>query len=230
MNQLVLIYTLLIQDLYKALNSNDTEGGVVLPPFIENIPQRADSDGRTFEIPGHTTGESTSPDLYLTDPGSVLLDLWPSSYAKERPLKLEYIVQWEAPTFLHTNFTPGTRLGSLLTLTGEGITVQAQSCEEYLSEKWPDVGPLLLSGLEEIVQSGQLGTTRAAVRRKSRLLRMTIDEASITSDTPPLRMFIEGSESVHTQTLTAMAWLCSAIRISDHDGILYSSTTIAPRR
>jgi hypothetical protein len=57
-------------------------------------------------------------------------------------------VEWAVEKFLEDCFPEGQRLGEVLTLTGGSFNAQALSCQDYLRSTWPEMGSLLLEGIE----------------------------------------------------------------------------------
>ncbi|KAH6711969.1 hypothetical protein BKA61DRAFT_485641, partial [Leptodontidium sp. MPI-SDFR-AT-0119] len=86
-----------------------------------------------------------------------LFEIWPVLQDRSTALRIDYDIEWEIPSFLEKSFPVGTKLGNLMTLSGSSVNAQAQSCEDYLAEKWPDIGPLILGMLEDFLRDGMSG-------------------------------------------------------------------------
>jgi hypothetical protein len=82
-----------------------------------------------------------------------LFQVWPISHSRDSALEINYFLEWEVPHSLSTYFAEGQKLGNILTLTGDAINAQAQSCGDYLVQTWPEVGPALLSSLQHGLSS-----------------------------------------------------------------------------
>ena len=80
-----------------------------------------------------------------------LFKIWPITHLRSSPMKIEYDLEWQVPKFLKTHFPEGQELGKVLTVTGEAVNAQAQSCGDYLSSTWLDVGRILLNGLHDLL-------------------------------------------------------------------------------
>lgn len=81
-----------------------------------------------------------------------LFEIWPVIHHRSSPLPIEYDLEWEVPNFLRDFFPKGQELGKVLTVTGEAVNAQAQSCSDYLKQTWPEIGPSLLAALQRNLQ------------------------------------------------------------------------------
>jgi hypothetical protein len=86
-----------------------------------------------------------------------LLRIWPLNHSRTSAFEISYEVEWEVEQFLGTCFVEGQPLGAILTLTGDAINAQAQSCREYMTRTWPKLGGLILDGLENLLRYGKEG-------------------------------------------------------------------------
>jgi hypothetical protein len=82
-----------------------------------------------------------------------LFQVWPINHSGDSALEINYSLEWEVPHSLSTYFAEGQKLGNILTLTGDAINAQAQSCGDYLVQTWPEIGPALLSSLQHGLSS-----------------------------------------------------------------------------
>jgi hypothetical protein len=73
---------------------------------------------------------------------------WPTLSSKSSQLLLAYDIEWDLESFVDIHVKEYTQLGNLVTLTGEVVNAEALSSREYLSWAWPDIGTLLLEGVE----------------------------------------------------------------------------------
>jgi hypothetical protein len=87
----------------------------------------------------------------------MFFEMWPVTRSRTSQFTVEYDVQWEVPSFFGTYFAEGEELGNVLTVTGEAINAQAQSCRDYLVQTWPKIGATLLDCLQELLVHGSDG-------------------------------------------------------------------------
>ncbi|KAH8762401.1 hypothetical protein BGZ57DRAFT_725703, partial [Hyaloscypha finlandica] len=87
----------------------------------------------------------------------MFFEMWPVTRSRTSQFTVEYDVQWEVPSFFGTYFAEGEELGNVLTVTGEAINAQAQSCRDYLVQTWPKIGATLLDCLHELLVHGSDG-------------------------------------------------------------------------
>ena len=57
---------------------------------------------------------------------------------------------WELLAFVRDHLGDGEKLSQVITLTGTQVNAQASTCEQYIREFWPNLGPWLLSFIENI--------------------------------------------------------------------------------
>jgi hypothetical protein len=96
-----------------------------------------------------------------------LFKIWPLAHPRHLPLAIKYDLEWEVPDFLRTCFAKGQELGKILTVTGEAINAQVQSCADYLAQTWPKIGPVLLKSLEhDLLSLGEEGKAKALLQEK----------------------------------------------------------------
>jgi hypothetical protein len=69
-----------------------------------------------------------------------------------------YDVSWELPAFFTSHYPAGSKLGSLLTVTGSNEDAHATTCEAYLFRWWGPLGLLLLHSIEDVLLSSRSGT------------------------------------------------------------------------
>lgn len=77
-----------------------------------------------------------------------LFAIWPVTSPRTSRFNIDYNVEWEAQYFLTHYFPKDSSFGDVMTLTGGPINAQALSCRDYLLSTWPNIGGLLLDGLE----------------------------------------------------------------------------------
>jgi hypothetical protein len=89
-------------------------------------------------------------DLYVNPDQARLavFQQWPNLSPKSSRQSLSYDVEWDLEPFIDNRVKEYTQVGNLVTLTGEALNAEALSSREYLSRAWPDIGTLLLEGVE----------------------------------------------------------------------------------
>jgi hypothetical protein len=80
-----------------------------------------------------------------------LFQIWPISLSRDSPFEVINEIEWQVPNFLRAHFPDGQELGNILTITGASVNAQAQSCIDYLTSTWPDIGPVLLDALQQLL-------------------------------------------------------------------------------
>lgn len=65
------------------------------------------------------------------------------------------LCEWDLPLFLQKNFEFNQKISSVITLVGAmpAYDGYATTCSEYISQTWPDGGPVLLQAIEELFQT-----------------------------------------------------------------------------
>ena len=80
--------------------------------------------------------------------------------------------KWEL--FLRSYFPKEQRLGEVLTLTGTGFDAQVLSCRDYLTTTWPEIGGLLINGLESLMSSTNEGKSERSLIRQCPLINFNL--------------------------------------------------------
>lgn len=72
------------------------------------------------------------------------------------------LLEWELFSFMQKEFDPQPRVSSVVTLVGalSRYDAHATTCSEYISETWPEVGPVLLRVIEAEFESSDGQTSR----------------------------------------------------------------------
>lgn len=92
--------------------------------------------------------------LMSSDPYErALSDIWPVMHSKSAAAEIHYDVYWELPKILHSDRVKPEDFGRLLTLTGEFDSVQASSCEDYITVTWPGIGSFLLGAITSFLET-----------------------------------------------------------------------------
>jgi hypothetical protein len=86
-----------------------------------------------------------------------LFQIWPVTWPRSLPMEVKYNVESDVAHFLGEYFPKGQKLGGVLTLTGGPFNAQALSCRDYCTTTWPEVGSLLLEGLETLLSNDKEG-------------------------------------------------------------------------
>ena len=73
----------------------------------------------------------------------------PSLLRQEKHYHTIFDVTWELLAFVRDELQEDEKLSQVLTLTGTQINAQASTCEQYIREFWPDLGPRLLSFIKK---------------------------------------------------------------------------------
>lgn len=86
---------------------------------------------------------------------------WPSLCSKSSRQQLSYDIECALESFIDNHVKDAKRLGELLTLTGDAVDAEALSVREYICRTCPDIGDLLLEGIELLLQHKSNGKSNA---------------------------------------------------------------------
>lgn len=166
-----------------------------------------------------------------------LEDLWPRP-AVLLAYPVTYSVCWELPLVLRYFYQPGTSIRSLMTITGNGVNAQAIACEHYLQTTWPDIAKQLLDLLDKVLancDNASSTTTDAEITMKmlqpAEISTAISDDISyLRSYQTPTRVSVTASYEIQVHIASALSWLTSAIRYSDHGGLCLSKPNVCTVR
>jgi hypothetical protein len=164
-----------------------------------------------------------------------VFEAWPPDQSRSLPDELIHHVEWELVRFLDTNYEQGQALGRILTLSGQDDDAQASTCKEYLTENWPEAGPLLLAAIEEYftIRNGGKRFIDPLYHFSNDLERVSIraflcpfpDEGGTTTS-KKFHIIVKAKYTFQVQMTTAISWLCATCRQSPYDNIFRSSVAI----
>jgi hypothetical protein len=93
--------------------------------------------------------------LMHSDPIRLALSkIWPVRCSQH---EIPYEITWELPQFLALYLGSDQSIGDALALTGDSLNAQALSCRDYLKFAWPDIGSVILEGVEKSLSLGEDG-------------------------------------------------------------------------
>ena len=67
----------------------------------------------------------------------------------EEQYRTSFDLTWEVLAFVQDHLGEAEKLSQVITLTGTPTNAQASTCEQYISESWPVLGPRLLVFIED---------------------------------------------------------------------------------
>jgi hypothetical protein len=150
---------------------------------------------------------------------------WPESEGYSSIVSVEYKVFWEIPRFLDTYFGKGQRLGNVLTLTGDSNEAQALPCGEYLIKHWPSISDPLLAAIEELIRTSARGYADAGnVKIEAQSTPMLGGKPS--TNQRPATFTVEAAFGDHHDILSAISWICAAVRHGEREGLSVSKVYI----
>ncbi|PMD40857.1 hypothetical protein L207DRAFT_346681 [Hyaloscypha variabilis F] len=162
---------------------------------------------------------------------SAVLQQWPKPSSKTSLQLLSYDVEWDLEHFVETHVKDPTRIGDLITLTGESVDAEAISTREYLMWAWPIIGNLLLEGIELLLlhkskalpQSADTKFGAFCIDNKAAKLEFILGE-----DPPGVKSSVllkaTAAYTTHAQIASALSWICASFRCSSNDEVMMSST------
>ncbi|KAH6711970.1 hypothetical protein BKA61DRAFT_675769 [Leptodontidium sp. MPI-SDFR-AT-0119] len=172
----------------------------------------------------HFQDESDDEDEDEDPVKKALLRTWPVSHQGSNPLEIVYHAPWIIPSFLKSSFAGDQALKSVLTISGSGLDAQAQSCGDYIAWNWPECG-LLLEAFQDLLEQ-----TSAGVEKRNNYMVLKLNVLDKVCDTSVVSVTVTAVHSTHEKVVSAVSWLCAAIRPSSHDHVTYSSVSIdAPK-
>ena len=125
-------------------------------------------------------------------------------------------VTWELLAFVRDKLGEDEKLSQVITLTGTQINAQASTCEQYIRERWPDLGPELLSSIEDTCEKclRQSGFSEASMTTKLPKVGSTsaVVDIGIKSDKTIIK--VKGTLECQVKVTEILAWLTAAVRSS----------------
>lgn len=82
---------------------------------------------------------------------SAVFQQWGSVSSTSSRESLSYDIELDLHSFIDIHVKDPAHIGELLTLTGEAEDAEALSCREYLSRSCPEIGMLLLEGIQVLL-------------------------------------------------------------------------------
>ncbi|KAN0095215.1 hypothetical protein V8E51_015926 [Hyaloscypha variabilis] len=171
-------------------------------------------------------------DLCVTpDPArSAVLQQWPKLSSKTSLLLLSYDVEWDLEDFVETHVKDPTRIGDLITFTGECVDAEAICTREYLMRVWPMIGNLLLEGIELLLlhkskrlpQSADTKFRAVCIENKAAKLEFILGKDSLGVKSSVL-LKATAAYTTHSQIASALSWICASFRCSSNDEVMMSS-------
>ncbi|KAH8671855.1 hypothetical protein BGZ60DRAFT_514571 [Tricladium varicosporioides] len=161
---------------------------------------------------------------------SALSKCWEFTISRETCQNIRYEVRWDIPKFLKTYFPEGQLLGDIITVTGTAIMAEALRCRDYMCRQWGDLGREILEELEASL-SGKQNPLRPTSKTSFELKDLQLEEdVNLTEHGRKFqslaKMQVFGNYDTHIQFISALSWLCAAVRYSPYTQVGLSSITI----
>jgi len=126
---------------------------------------------------------------------------------------------WQPANFLQQQYAhlqdPPT-LGSVITISGEVDDAYATSCEEYISQIWPQCGPTILTSLQRTVTSSERFSEHAT---SNMTIRVRLTDNSTTLD-------ISGTPLFLAEAAEVLLWVSTACRASETSGMICTGSML----
>ncbi|PIA97553.1 hypothetical protein CB0940_05841 [Cercospora beticola] len=119
-----------------------------------------------------------------------------------------FSLNWCPLAFMTSQYPAGTRLSQVICVNGNVTRAQATTCEQYVTQTWPDVGPAVLEHLDKYIESetSSLDTGSAQQNFELHIKRLPNDSTCIRVVADP-NIVLEIGE--------VLAWLVVACRAGD---------------
>ncbi|TGO45429.1 hypothetical protein BCON_0393g00010 [Botryotinia convoluta] len=215
-------------------------GDIKEPASFEDDEEDAEDDANedriaqqfeTFEI---TVQQSRSWQLLRENlrlflhPNNVqraLFDTWPILQSREIAYEIKYSIDWEVPQLLKSFFPEGQSIGDILTLTSDSIGSIALSVRDYLSKTWKAIECDLIKVIDIYLASND---EICVAKHQSSELTLTLRSSCRTGANNATSIDISAlaKYDTHQTLISAMSWLCSALRISNQDDLCQSSVLV----
>jgi hypothetical protein len=82
-----------------------------------------------------------------------ICNVWPVKVSRDSLYQIKYSIDWEIPSFKKQYFPDLQSIADILTLTENAGNTVAQTCEDYLTETWPEVSISVLKAVDEFLQT-----------------------------------------------------------------------------
>ncbi|PPJ57447.1 hypothetical protein CBER1_04400 [Cercospora berteroae] len=119
-----------------------------------------------------------------------------------------FSLDWCPLAFLKSQYPSGTQLSQVICVSGNATRAQATTCEQYVTQTWPDIGPAVLKHLDKYIESEtlSLGTGSAQPNFELHIQRLPNDSTCIRVIADPYVVLEIGE---------VLSWLVVACRASD---------------
>ena len=134
----------------------------------------------------------------------------------EQHYRTTFDLTWELLAFVRDYLGEGEKLSQVVTLTGTQVNAQASTCEQYIREFWPDLGPPLLSVIEDICDQclGQRGFSEVSMVVKFPRAGSSYVGVDIKVKSNKTIIKVHGPLECQIQVTEILAWLTAAFRSS----------------
>ncbi len=123
-------------------------------------------------------------------------------------------VTWDLLAFVRDNLREDEKLSQVIALTSTQINAQASTCEQYIGECWPDLGPQLLSFIEYTCEQCLRKSGFSEVSMTTKLPRVgstsAVVDIRVKSDKTIIK--VQGPLECQIQVTEILAWLTAAVR------------------
>lgn len=134
-------------------------------------------------------------------------------------------LSWELLAFVRDHLGEGEKLSQVITLTGSQVNAQASTCQQFIREFWPNLGPRLLSFIEVVceqyLREGEIWMVKWFPGEESTSGGIEI-KIKIKSDQTTLE--VHGPLESQIQVTKILAWLTAAVRSSTPPSLSSSKT------
>ena len=157
---------------------------------------------------------------------AILNNVFFTEISEQDFLHVVHRCSWEVLDVLQGDYEPHQSLSGIITLTGTLENAQAATCNEYITQTWPNVGPFLLQAISDALKEAQetplendLPARKLAQESVTgfKEIELSVEKAPLTSGKTvrPMTLRVQGSMKVQAEVAEILAWLTAAIRISE---------------
>ncbi|TGO20990.1 hypothetical protein BPAE_0250g00020 [Botrytis paeoniae] len=131
----------------------------------------------------------------------------------------------EVPQLLKSFFPEGQSIGDILTLTSDSTGSIALSVRDYLSKTWKAIECDLIKVIDIYLASND---EICVAKHQSSELTLTLRSSCRTgaNNATSIDIYALAKYETHQTLVSAMSWLCSALRISNQDDLCQSSVLV----
>ena len=141
-------------------------------------------------------------------------------------LTIVFDCSWELPNTMCTQFGRGQTLAKVVTLTGDRLSAQATTCEDYILQFWPEFGSSILEAIDQYLASI---TCDVEIRKPTEPSMFNKGSVSISVHSSDVQQYTTRTQVCATAPLQALSdiaevlgWLAATVRTSTSATLMLS--------